>query len=69
MPDDLRAAHKALDKAVDAAYGYRGGKNDAARVAFLFALNNRFVGELTPAPRGRRRAGDGPDRSIRSDKI
>jgi type I restriction-modification system DNA methylase subunit len=38
MPSDLQDAHRALDKAVDAAYGYRGGKDDAARVAFLFAL-------------------------------
>jgi len=36
MPGDLREAHKVLDKAVDAAYGYRGGKDDAARVAYLF---------------------------------
>jgi hypothetical protein len=38
MPSDLQDAHRALDKAVDAAYGYRGGKDDAARVTFLFAL-------------------------------
>ncbi len=56
MTDDLRAAHRALDKAVDAAYGYRGGKDDAARVAFLFALYQQLAGELTPAPRGRRKA-------------
>ena len=34
----LDKAHVALDKAVDAAYGYKGGKDDASRVAFLFAL-------------------------------
>jgi type I restriction-modification system DNA methylase subunit len=38
MPSDLQDAHRVLDKAVDAAYGYRGGKDDASRVAFLFAL-------------------------------
>ncbi len=38
MPVDLVKAHASLDKAVDAAYGYKGGKDDAARVAFLFAL-------------------------------
>jgi hypothetical protein len=38
MPSDLQDAHRALDKAVDAAYGYRGSKDDASRVAFLFAL-------------------------------
>jgi len=36
MPTDLLKAHAQLDKAVDAAYGYKGGKDDAARVAFLF---------------------------------
>jgi hypothetical protein len=33
MPNDLQDAHRALDKAVDAAYGYRSGKDDATRVA------------------------------------
>jgi hypothetical protein len=55
MPDDLRAAHRALDKAVDAAYGYRGGKDDAARVAFLFALYRTLTVELLPAPKPKRR--------------
>ncbi len=36
MPEALLKAHNTLDKAVDAAYGYKGGKDDAARVAFLF---------------------------------
>jgi len=36
MPTDLLKAHAQLDKAVDAAYGYKGGKDDAARVAYLF---------------------------------
>ncbi len=36
MPPNLVKAHNTLDKAVDAAYGYKGGKDDAARVAFLF---------------------------------
>lgn len=44
MPPELSKAHAVLDKAVDAAYQYkaspelsrRGGKDDAARVAFLF---------------------------------
>ena len=40
MPDDLRAAHQALDKAVDAAYLPDGGlkkwKTDSQRIAFLF---------------------------------
>ena len=40
MPEDLRRAHKTLDKAVDAVYRADGGQktwaNDAERVAFLF---------------------------------
>ena len=45
-----------MTRTVDAAYGYRGGKDDAARVAFLFELYQQIAGELTPAPRGRRKA-------------
>ncbi len=36
MPANLLKAHQQLDKAVDAAYGYKGAATDAARVAFLF---------------------------------
>ena len=36
MPANLLKAHNALDKAVDAAYGYKGAATDSARVAFLF---------------------------------
>ncbi|MEI8362679.1 MAG: DNA methyltransferase [Betaproteobacteria bacterium] len=36
MPANLLKAHQHLDKAVDAAYGYKGAATDAARVAFLF---------------------------------
>ena len=38
MPPDLVAAHQVLDKVVDAAYGQKGLKTDAERVAFLFQL-------------------------------
>ena len=38
MPPDLRRAHQALDKAVDAAYGRKSFASDAERVAFLFEL-------------------------------
>ena len=31
----LTAAHSALDKAVDKAYGYKGKGDDASRVEFL----------------------------------
>ena len=36
MPANLLKAHNALDKVVDAAYGYKGAAADSARVAFLF---------------------------------
>ena len=43
MPTDLLKAHAQLDKAVDAAYGYKGGKDDAARVAFLFEQYQKLI--------------------------
>jgi len=48
MPPELAKAHTALDKAVDAAYGYKGGKDDAARVAFLFERYQQLT-SLLPA--------------------
>ncbi|MDO9281225.1 MAG: hypothetical protein Q7T88_02440, partial [Methylotenera sp.] len=36
MPANLLKAHQVLDKAVDAAYGYKGANTEAARMAFLF---------------------------------
>ncbi len=55
MPADLLKAHGQLDKAVDAAYGYKtvlskaegSGKDDAARVAFLF---ERYHALILPLP-------------------
>ena len=55
MPADLLKAHGQLDKAVDAAYGYKpvlskaegSGKDDAARVAFLF---ERYQALISPLP-------------------
>ena len=44
MPAALRKAHQKLDKAVDAAYGYQGAADDAARVAFLFILYQQLTG-------------------------
>jgi hypothetical protein len=38
MPPELRKAHVALDKAVDAAYGRKSFNSDAERAAFLFDL-------------------------------
>lgn len=36
MPIELVKAHQANNKAVDEAYGYKGGDDEASRVAFLF---------------------------------
>ena len=46
MPANLLAAHKALDKAVNAAYGVKNLKTDAERVAFLFELYQRYTSLL-----------------------
>jgi hypothetical protein len=46
MPANLRAAHKALDKAVDAAYGKKRFKTDAERVAYLFSLYAKYTNPL-----------------------
>ncbi|MBV2234286.1 MAG: class I SAM-dependent DNA methyltransferase [Sterolibacterium sp.] len=43
MPAALLKAHQQLDRAVDAAYGYKGAASDAARVAFLFERYQRQV--------------------------
>ena len=45
MPLELFKAHQNLDRAVDAAYGFKG-KTDAARVSFLFALYQRYTSLL-----------------------
>ena len=42
MPAELRKAHKALDAAVDKAYGKKF-KDDAARVAHLFTLYKKLA--------------------------
>ena len=49
MPPDLRKAHQALDKAVDAAYGKKTFASDAERVAFLFELYHKYT-SLLPGP-------------------
>jgi len=43
MPENLRKAHRELDKAVDACHGYKGAKDDACRVAFLFGLYGEYL--------------------------
>ena len=47
-PPVLIKAHKDLDKAVDEAYGYKGGDDDASRVAFLFKRYEELT-SLLPA--------------------
>ena len=55
MPADLAAAHAALDRAVDAAYGQaREFPTEAARLAFLFARYQALAAPLD-APRARAR--------------
>lgn len=52
IPASLLKAHQTLDKAVIAAYGYKGATNnlysDAARVAFLFKRYQQLT-SLLPA--------------------
>ena len=49
MPPELVKAHAKLDKAVDAAYRYKGANSDAERVAFLFGLYQDLIGALAKA--------------------
>jgi hypothetical protein len=57
MPVNLHDAHRVLDKAVDAAYGYRGGKDDAARVAWLFDLYRQLDSALAVVAKPARKPG------------
>lgn len=58
MPADLLKAHQTLDKAVDAAYGYKGANADAARVAFLFERYQAITSLLPAAEKPERNAPD-----------
>lgn len=53
MPPDLLRAHQALDRAVDAAYGVKGCKNEAERVAFLFQRYQALTSLLPKAKVGK----------------
>jgi hypothetical protein len=55
MPPALLKAHQKLDAAVDAAYGRKGFKTDAERVAFLFELYQRYTSLLPAEPAKSRR--------------
>lgn len=54
MPANLLKAHQVLDTAVDAAYGYKGAKTDAARVAFLFERYQQIT-SLLPTDKPKRK--------------
>lgn len=57
MPPNLRAAHTALDRAVDRLYRASGFASDRERVEHLFALYEAMVSPLLAAPKkGRRKA-------------
>ena len=53
MPAELIKAHQQLDKAVDAAYGYKGQPDDTARVAFLFARYQALTSATAPVSASR----------------
>lgn len=55
MPASLLKAHQVLDKAVDAAYGYKGAATDSARVAFLFERYQQIT-SLLPAVKSKAKA-------------
>jgi hypothetical protein len=55
MPPNLTKAHKELDRAVDSAYGYKGKKEDADRVAFLFALYQKLTAPLVETEQPQKR--------------
>jgi hypothetical protein len=55
MPPALLKAHQKLDAAVDAAYGKKGFKNDAERVAFLFERYQALT-SLLPKEENKKRA-------------
>jgi hypothetical protein len=54
MPPELSAAHRALDKAVDAAYGKKGFAKESDRVAFLFQEYQRIT-SLLPQAKSKRK--------------
>ena len=71
MPAELVQAHAQLDRAVDAAYGYKGSKDDAARVAYLFARYSQLVAPLDaqPAPKKPRAKKGGQSRFLNAKSL
>ncbi len=57
MPLALQKAHQQLDRAVDVAYGYKGSKDDASRVAFMFKLYQQYTSLLPGALKLKSRKG------------
>lgn len=55
MPPNLRAAHTALNRAVDRLYRPAGFASDRERVEHLFALYEAMVAPLLAAPKKPRR--------------
>ena len=55
MPEELLKAHKKLDAAVDSAYNFKGAKDDAARVAFLFEKYQELVAPLVEVEKVKKR--------------
>ena len=55
MPPDLRRAHQALDRAVDALYRRTGFASERERVEHLFALYEKMRAPLEARVRGRRK--------------
>jgi hypothetical protein len=49
MPQNLVSAHRALDLAVDAAYGRKRFASDGERVGFLFGLYDKYTSLLPQA--------------------
>lgn len=57
MPPELTKAHKALDKAVDAAYGKTTFGTEAERVAYLFKLYEGFTAPIETTAKATKKAG------------
>lgn len=55
MSISLAKAHKELDKAVDEAYNYKDGDDDASRVAFLFKKYEELTSLLPPTSTKKKR--------------
>ena len=55
MPPELLKAHRALDKAVEKAYGAKNLDNEMKRVGFLLELHQTYLGRLENKPKGKRK--------------